>query len=112
MRRLIALGLLLGSFSCSSQDPVPTLTGSVYYIDIFPPGTWYPGEIRVDSTEVGPIRLYIRYNTPIRTRSSNMAGDINSFALGDKVIMHYNENGGILKSDPPVWPVTDIVIDK
>ena len=62
MRPTIALGLLLGTFSCSSQDPVPTLTGSVSGIAAASdenPAAGYAGEIVVDSTEVGPIRVYI-----------------------------------------------------
>lgn len=72
----------------------------------------HPGEIGVDSTEVGPIRVYIYYGMPIHIRSSNAAGDLSSFAVGDRVIMHVDENGGVLKSDPPVWSVTDIEIEK
>jgi hypothetical protein len=109
---MIALGLLLGTFSCSSQDPAPTLTGSVSYIYATSPAAGYPGEIGVDSTEVGPIRVYIYYGMPIHIRSSNTAGDLSSFAVGDRVIMHYDKNSAILKSGTPVWPVTDIEIDK
>lgn len=112
MRATIALGLLLGTLSCSAQDSGPTLTGSVSYIYATPAGAFYPGEIGVAGTEVGAIRVYISYGMPIQIRSSTKKGDISSFTLGDGVFMHYNEGGAVLTSDPPVWPVTDIEIEK
>jgi hypothetical protein len=98
--------------SCNILDSGPTLGGSVSYIYATPPGTQYPGEIRVEGTTVGAVRVYISYGMPIHLRSSKKSGDFSSFALGGRVIMHYDEDGVFLESDPPVWPVTDIEIEK
>ena len=112
MRHTIAVGLLFGTLACNILDPGPTLGGSVSYIYATPPGTRYPGEIRVEGTTVGTVRVHISYGMPIHLRASKKSGDFSSFALGDRVIMHYDEDGEILTSDPPVWPVTDIEIEK
>ena len=114
MRYMIALGLLLGTFSCKLLAPNPTLTGVVSYVYVLPPGynSSYPGHIQVDSTAVGPISVHISYRMSIRIRSSNTNGDITSFALGDRVIMHYDDDQPILLSYPPFYPVTSIEIEK
>ena len=111
MKRTIALGLLVGTAACSLFDTDPLITGSVYYV-YATPGALYPGEIGVERTAVGRVRVYIENWMPIRIRSSGKGGNFSSFAVGDSVIMQYDEGGAVLHSDPPVWPVTSIEIVK
>jgi len=112
VRRTIAMALLLGALSCHATDPSSDLTGKVSNIYVNPPDVWYPGEIRVDGTQVGTIRVFIFYDMPIHIRSSGKTGNISSFAVGDRLIMQTCDSCAILKSAPPVWPVTEIEIDK
>jgi len=117
VRHTIAIVLLFGTLSCGILDSGPTLAGSVSYI-FATPGASYAGEIGVDGTQVGRVRVYISYGMPIHIRSSKKARltldhpDLSAFSPGDRVIMHYDEHGFVLDSDPPVWPVTDIEIEK
>ena len=119
MKRTIALGVLVGTAACGLFDPrpIPILTGSVSYIYAIPGAYatlryWYPGEIGVERTAVGRVRVYIETTTPIWVGFPGNRGTFSSFAVGDSVIMWYDPGGAVLTSDPPVWPVTSIEIVK
>jgi hypothetical protein len=48
----------------------------------------------------------------MRAANSFQSGDMASFAVGDSVVLHYKRDEDILTSDPPVYPVTGILILK
>jgi len=72
------------------------------------PGTWYPGEVRIQSTQLGEFRAYVSYDSPILVRASSRVspGDFESFAPGDSVLVWYDPGAPVLTSLPPVIGVS------
>ena len=123
--RLVAIILLaLAAIECDLPAPFrpdPTLNGFVSRVTVDPAyvdcsvenTTRSQGSLRVDSTQFGEVIVVPIYcGLPIRIRSSNVAGDINSFALGDQIVMSICRVCEIGLSRPPVVPPTAVEIEK
>jgi hypothetical protein len=78
--------------------------GRVTAVIANPPGTWYPGEIRIQSAQLGEFRAYVFYESTISVRSPSGArrGDFASFVAGDSVLVSYDPTAPVLTSLPPV----------
>jgi hypothetical protein len=111
---LIVATLVLSVGCGASLDPdQPALTGRITSIWSNPPDTWYPGEISIAGTSVGAIRAYIFDWLPITVRAhdgTTRKGTFEDFAVDDIVIAWFDEDGAVLRSGVPVYPVSRIEI--